>query len=70
MGGEIRKQTSLIRLRKCLGEGPRILPHSALSDDIAGEEVKLKNEYLMYCNYTANFTIFREQDKQNHKTIF
>jgi len=53
-----------------LGEGPRILPHPALSDDIAGEEVKLKNECLMYCDYTANFTIFREQDKQNHKIIF
>ena len=47
-----------------------MLPHPALSDAIAGEEVKLKNECLMYCDYTANFTIFREQDKQNHKTIF
>jgi len=44
---DIRKQTSLIRLRKCLGEVPRILPHPALSDYIAGEEVKLLNERLM-----------------------
>ena len=43
---DIRKQASLMRLRKLLGEGPRMIPHSALSDDIAGEEVKLKNECL------------------------
>jgi len=35
-----------------------MIPHSALSDDIAGEEVKLKNECLMSCNYFTNFTIF------------
>ena len=37
-----------------------MLPHSALSDDIAGEEVQLMNECLMSCNYFTNFTIFSE----------
>jgi len=46
-GGDLRKQTSLMKLRKLLGEGPRMIPHSALSDDIAGEEVQLMNERLM-----------------------
>jgi len=46
-GGELRKQTGLMKLRKLLGEGPRMLPHSALSDDIAGEEVQSRNERLM-----------------------
>ena len=27
--------------------GPRMIPHPALSDDIAGEEVQLLNERLM-----------------------
>ena len=47
MGGDLRKQTSLQKLRKLLGKGPRMIPHSALSDDIAGEEVKLLKNCLM-----------------------
>ena len=47
MSGEIRKQTHLQKLRKLLGEGPRMIPHPALSDDIAGEEVQLLNNCLM-----------------------
>ena len=46
-GDDIRKQTSLQKLRKRLGRGPRMIPHSALSDDIAGKEVQLLNERLM-----------------------
>ena len=47
-----------------------MIPHSALSDDIAGKEVQLLNERLMQCNYTANFTIFSEQNNRNYKRIF
>jgi len=37
-----------------------MIPHPALSDNIAGEEVQLLNERLMSCNYFTNFTIFIE----------
>jgi len=37
-----------------------MIPHPALSDDIAGEEVQLMNECLIPCNYFTNFTIFSE----------
>jgi len=47
-----------------------MIPHPALSDDIAGEEVHLMNERLMSCNYFTNFTIFSEQNERNHKRIF
>lgn len=47
-----------------------MIPHSALSDDIAGEEVHLMNERLMSCNYFTNFTIFSGKNKRNHKRIF
>jgi len=47
-----------------------MIPHSALSDDIAGEEVQPRNEYLMLCNYYAIFTIFSGSNKRNHKRIF
>jgi len=47
-----------------------MIPHSALSDDIAGEEVQLRNECLMSCNYFTNFTKFSEQNERNHKRIF
>jgi len=47
-----------------------MIPHSALSDDIAGEEVQLLNECLMQCDYIDNFTTFSEQDKRNYKRIF
>jgi len=47
-----------------------MIPHSALSDNIAGEEVKLKNECLMQCKYIANITKDSEQDKRNYKIIF
>jgi len=33
-----------------------MIPHFALSDDIAGEEVKLKNECLIRCKYNSNIT--------------
>ena len=47
-----------------------MIPHSALSDDIAGEEVKLLKNWLMICNYFTNITIFSEQNMRNHKRIF
>ena len=47
-----------------------MIPHPALSDDIAGEEVQPRNEYLMLCNYYAIFTIFSGNNKRNHKRIF
>ena len=47
-----------------------MIPHSALSDDIAGEEVKLLKNWLMPCNYFTNITIFSEQNERNHKRIF
>ena len=47
-----------------------MIPHSALSDDIAGEEVKPLKNWLMICNYFTNITIFSEQDKRNYKRIF
>jgi len=47
-----------------------MIPHSALSDDIAGEEVQLLKNWLMQCNYFASITIFSEQNKRNNKRIF
>jgi len=47
--GDIRKQTHLQKLRKRLGRGPRMIPHPALSDDIAGEEVQPRNDCLYGC---------------------
>ena len=47
-----------------------MIPHFALSDDIAGEEVKLLKNWLMICNYFTNITIFIEQNERNHKIIF
>ena len=47
-----------------------MIPHSALSDDIAGEEVKLLKNWLMICNCFTNFTKFSEQNERNHKRIF
>jgi len=67
--GDLRKQTSLQKLRKLLGEGPRMIPHSALSDDIAGEELQLVNERLMQCNFYADFTIFSGINKRNYKRL-
>ena len=46
-----------------------MIPHSALSDDIAGEEVQLLNECLMQCNYYDNFTIFSEKNERNYKRL-
>jgi len=46
-----------------------MLPHPALSDDIAGEEVQLLNECLMQCNYYDNFTIFSEKNERNYKRL-
>ena len=46
-----------------------MIPHSALSDCIAGEEVQLLNECLMQCNYYADFTIFSENNKRNYKRL-
>ena len=46
-----------------------MIPHSELSDDIAGEKVKLKNECLMQCKYIANITKYSGQDKRNYKII-
>ena len=46
-----------------------MIPHSALSDDIAGEELQLVNERLMQCNYYADFTIFSEKNKRNYKRL-
>ena len=46
-----------------------MIPHPALSDDIAGEEVQLLNECLMQCNYYANFTIFSEKNERNYKRL-
>ena len=37
-----------------------MIPHSALSDDIAGEEVHLMNERLIPCKYFTNITKFSE----------
>ena len=47
-----------------------MIPHSALSDDIAGEEVKLLKNWLMLCNYFTNITIFSEQNERNHIRFF
>jgi len=35
-----------------------MIPHPALSDDIAGEEVQLLKKWLMICNYFTNITTF------------
>jgi len=47
-----------------------MIPHPALSDNIAGEEVKPKNERLMQCNYYTNFTKFSDKNKRNYKRSF
>ena len=47
-----------------------MIPHSALSDDIAGEGAQLLNNYLIQCDFTANFTTISEQNNQNYKRIF
>ena len=47
-----------------------MIPHLALSDDIAGEKVQPRNECLMSCNYFSNFTIFSEKNNRNYKRIF
>jgi len=47
-----------------------MIPHPALSDDIAGEEEQLLKNCLMPCNYFANITIFSEQHKRNNKRVF
>ena len=47
-----------------------MIPHPALSDDIAGDEEQSRNERLMQCNYFANFIIFSKQNNQNYKRIF
>ena len=47
-----------------------MIPHSALSDGIAGEKLQLVNECLMKCNFYTYFTIFSEQNKRNYKRIF
>ena len=47
-----------------------MIPHFALSDDIAGEEVQPKNERLMQCNYYTNFTKFSDKNKRNYKRSF
>jgi len=46
-----------------------MIPHSTLSDDIAGEEIQLMNERLMQCNSYTDFTIFSEQNKRNYKRL-
>ena len=46
-----------------------MIPHSALSDDIAGEEVQPRNECLMQCNSYTDFTIFSEKNKRNYKRL-
>jgi len=47
-----------------------MIPHSALSDDIAGEGAPLLNNCLIQCDFTANFTTISEQNNQNYKRIF
>ena len=47
-----------------------MIPHSALSDDIAGEGAQLLNNCLIQCDITANFTTISEQNNQNYKWIF
>ena len=46
-----------------------MLPHPALSDDIAGEGVQLLNECLMRYKYPSNITLDRARNKQNQKRI-
>jgi len=54
MGRLLKKTSKFAVTKEAFGVhfselGPRILPHPALSDDIAGEKVKLKNECHRQC---------------------